>query len=78
VKPQKGITYFVVGSGGKLREGNIEEDTGITARGFDTDLAFMVAEIDGEQMYFNTISRGGQTIDSGVITRRKPPTTPQP
>ncbi len=78
VKPQKDITYFVVGSGGKLREGNIEEDTGITARGFDTDLAFMVAEIDGDQMYFNTISRGGQTIDSGVITRRKPPTTPQP
>jgi hypothetical protein len=78
LKPQKDITYFVVGSGGKLREGNIEEDTGITAKGFDTDLAFMVAEIDGDQMYFNTISRAGQTIDSGVITRRKPPATPQP
>ncbi|MEX1127878.1 MAG: metallophosphoesterase [Vicinamibacterales bacterium] len=73
-KPQKGITYFVVGSGGKLREGNIDSDSGITAKGFDRDLSFLVAEIDGDQMYFNAISRTGQVIDSGVITRRKPPT----
>ena len=71
VKPQKGITYFVVGSGGQLRKGNIDRGTGITAKGFDTDLAFMAAEIAGDEMYFNTISRVGQTIDSGVITRRK-------
>jgi hypothetical protein len=70
VKPQKGIVYFVVGSGGKLREGNIDRSTGLTARGFDTDLAFMAAEIDGDEMYFNTISRTGQTVDSGVFTRR--------
>jgi hypothetical protein len=73
VKPQKGIAYFVVGSGGKLREGNIDRGSGITERGFDTDLAFMVAEIDGDQMYFNTITRTAQVIDSGVITRRKAP-----
>jgi hypothetical protein len=71
VKPQKDITYFVAGSGGKLRSGNIDRSSGITARGFDTDLAFMVAEIDGDQMYFNTITRNGQVIDSGVINRRK-------
>ena len=70
-RPQKGITYFVVGSGGKLRSGNIEENTNLTAKGFDTDLAFMVAEIDGDQMFFNTISRAGQIIDSGVIARRQ-------
>jgi 3',5'-cyclic AMP phosphodiesterase CpdA len=71
VKPQKGITYFVVGSGGKLRSGDLDDDTGITAGGFDRDLAFMVAEIDGDQMYFNAISRTGQVVDSGVITRRQ-------
>ena len=70
VKPQKGIAYFVVGSGGKLREGNIDRSTGITAKGFDTDLAFMAAEIVGDEMYFNTVSRTGQTIDSGKLTRR--------
>jgi 3',5'-cyclic AMP phosphodiesterase CpdA len=70
-KPQNGITYFVVGSGGKLRSGNIDRGSGITAKGFDTDLAFLVAEIDGDQMYFNTITRTGKVIDSGVIERRK-------
>jgi predicted MPP superfamily phosphohydrolase len=71
IKPQKDITYFVVGSGGKLRSGNIDRETGLTAGGFDRDLAFMVAEIDGDQMYFNTISRGGGTVDSGVLSRRQ-------
>jgi 3',5'-cyclic AMP phosphodiesterase CpdA len=70
VKPQQGIVHFVVGSGGKLRRGNIDGSQ-ITAKGFDTDYAFMVAEIRGDEMYFNTISRAGRVIDSGVITRRK-------
>ena len=71
VKPQKGIAYFVVGSGGQLRAGNIDRGSGITARGFDTDQAFLAAELAGDEMYFNVISRVGQTVDSGVLTRRK-------
>jgi predicted MPP superfamily phosphohydrolase len=71
LKPQKGINYFVVGSGGQLRKGNIDRSSGLTAKGFDTDLAFMVAEIEGDNMTFNTFSRPGQVIDSGVIVRRK-------
>jgi 3',5'-cyclic AMP phosphodiesterase CpdA len=74
LKPQKGIEYFVVGSGGKLRAGNIDSGSGLTAKGFDSDLAFMVAEIIDDQMYFNVVSRKGQVIDSGVLTRRKPTT----
>lgn len=72
VKPQKGITYFVVGSGGQLRKGNIDRSTGITAKGFDTDLAFMAAEITGDTMAFKVISRVGQTVDAGIVTRRMP------
>ncbi len=71
VKPQKGIAYFVVGSGGQLRTGNIDRQSGITEAGFDTDLAFMAAEIAGDDMHFQTISRAGQTVDSGVLMRRK-------
>ena len=71
VKPQKGITYFVAGSGGQLRAGNIDRRSGITAKGFDTDLVFMAAEITGDQMYFNAISRSGQIVDSGVLMHRK-------
>jgi len=70
-KPQKGIVYFVVGSGGQLRKGNIDKRTGLTAAGNDQDQSFMIAEINGDQMWFNAISRAGQVIDSGVLTRRK-------
>lgn len=70
-KPQQGIVYFVVGSGGQLRRGNIAARSALTEKGFDTDYAFLVAEIDGDDMYFNAIARTGAVIDSGKITRRK-------
>jgi len=73
VKPQKGIAYFVVGSGGQLRSGNIDPTTGITARGFDRDLTFLAAEVFEDALTFNALSRTGQVVDSGVITRRQPP-----
>jgi len=72
IKPQKGIVYFVVGSGGQLRKGGIDRRVGLTAVGFDTDQAFLAAEIDGDELYFNAISRVGAIVDSGVIERRKP------
>gem|GEM_PF-134619 len=67
VKPQQGVAYFVAGSGGSLRKGNIVQSTGLTAAGFDQDYAFMMIEIDGTKLYFQTISRAGNTVDSGVI-----------
>ncbi len=70
-KPQSGITYFVVGSGGKVQQGDIDRNSGLTASGFDTDLAFLAAEIIGDQMHFNTISRTGEVVDSGALSRRK-------
>jgi hypothetical protein len=69
-KLQKGIAYFVVGSGGKLRGGNIDRTTGLTASGFDTDVAFMAAEIFENELTFNVVSRTGRIVDSGVITRQ--------
>jgi Calcineurin-like phosphoesterase len=71
VKPQQGIVYFVVGSGGQLRKGNIDKKSGLTAAGNDQDQAFMICEINGDEMWFDAISRGGKVFDSGVITRRK-------
>jgi len=72
IKPQKGITYFVEGSSGRFRKGDLEPST-MTAAGFDQDRTFMLVEIAGDQMIFRTISRTGTTVDSGVISRR--PTT---
>jgi len=71
IKPQSGIVYFVAGSGGQLRKGNIDKGSGLTEAGNDQDQSFMVAEINGDQMWFNAVSRTGQVFDRGVITRRK-------
>ena len=70
-KPQNGIVYFVAGSGGQLRRGNLDKRSTITAAGNDTVQAFMAAEISDDEMTFNAVSRTGQVIDSGVIQRRK-------
>jgi 3',5'-cyclic AMP phosphodiesterase CpdA len=72
IKPQHGITYFVVGSGGELRRGDLRR-TSLTAVGFDEDNAFLVAEIIDDSMYFNAVSRAGKIVDSGIITVRKAP-----
>ena len=70
IKPQKGIYYFVSGAGGQLRTGDVDRDSGLTEKSYDRDLHFMLFEVDGNQMYFQAISRTGETIDSGVITRK--------
>ncbi|HET8947716.1 MAG TPA: metallophosphoesterase [Candidatus Polarisedimenticolia bacterium] len=72
IKPQHGIVHFVVGSGGRLAPDDIGKPSDLTARGFDTDQAFMAVEIDGDTMTFNAISRTGEIVDSGRITRRRP------
>lgn len=68
--PQHGISYFVSGAAGSLRKGDIRP-TGRTARGFDTDFHFMLFELSGDQLYFQAISRTGETVDAGVIERTR-------
>ena len=70
IKPQDGVQYFITGSGGQLRKGDIKDNSPLTAKAFDTDNAFLLFEIDGDQMSFQVLSRTGQTVDSGTITRR--------
>jgi len=68
VRPQQGIYYFTEGASGELRAGNLAPSA-ITAKGFDTDRSFMMIEIAGDDMYFQTTSRTGVAVDSGVIHR---------
>ena len=68
VKPQNGIYYFTEGASGSLRKGNLMK-TELTAAGYDQDRSFMLVEIAGDELYFQTISRTGLTVDSGVIRR---------
>jgi 3',5'-cyclic AMP phosphodiesterase CpdA len=69
IKPHGGIYYFVLGNSGELRPHNLKPSTD-TAKGFDTDRDFMMMEISGDQLYFQTVSRTGETIDSGLIDRK--------
>ena len=68
LKPQNGIHYFTAGGSAKLRSGDIVSGA-LTAKGFDSDRSYMLVEIDGDEMHFQTLSRLGRIVDSGTITR---------
>jgi predicted phosphodiesterase len=72
LKPQKGIHYFVNGGGAKLRRGDITK-TAMTAKGFDSDRSFMLVEIDGDVLRFQTLTRTGKKVDQGEIRRSEVP-----
>jgi 3',5'-cyclic AMP phosphodiesterase CpdA len=67
--PQKGITYFIEGSSGQLRKGDVNRSP-MTAAAFDQDQTFMLVEIIADRLNFETISRTGAVVDSGVVRRR--------
>jgi hypothetical protein len=69
--PQRGILYFTAGSGGALRAGDVRPSY-LTAAAFDTDNSFILMEISGDDLYFQTISRTGDTVDSGHVIRIDP------
>jgi hypothetical protein len=69
LKPQHGITYFVCGAGGQLRRNGITASPE-TAAAYAQDQTFMLVEIAGDQLFFQTISRIGAVVDSGTIRRR--------
>ena len=69
LKPQKGITYFVSGSAGKVAKGDVRPSAG-TAASFDRDQSFMLLEVAGVALHFEAVSRTGVTVDSGVIHRQ--------
>ena len=74
VKPQNGIQYFTEGASGSLRAGNLKK-TALTEIGYDRDRSFMLVEVSGDELHFQTISRTGLTVDSGMV--RRIPAVPQ-
>ena len=61
-----GVQYFVSGGAGSLRP-----DDGLplsyVARTYAGDYHFMLIEIDGRELHFQAITRGGKTIDAGTL-----------
>ena len=70
--PQMGIAYFVAGASGELRQGDLKRSS-MTAAGFDRDRSFMLNEIADDDLFFQAISRTGETVDRGVVHRQDRP-----
>jgi predicted phosphodiesterase len=68
IKPQKGIAYSTIGSSSKIRKGDLLKSN-LTAFGSDTEYAFMLVEIVGNELYFQTINDQGKTMDTGSVRR---------
>ena len=75
LKPQQGIYHFIIGNGGQLRYHDLKPSQDI-AKGFDTDRGFALFEIAGDDLYFQALSRTGEIVDSGIIQKAAPTTTP--
>jgi predicted MPP superfamily phosphohydrolase len=68
LKPVDNIYYFVQGDSGKLERHDFHRSNQLAAS-FDQGRTFMIVEIVGETMYFQTISQNGKAIDSGGLPR---------
>ena len=62
------VYFFVLGNSGKLMTHDFRGD-GERLKGFDMDQTFMLVEISGDELFFQTISRTGETIDFGELPR---------
>ncbi len=70
MKPENNIYYFVLGNSGKLMRHDLGNSSD-RIKGFDTDRSFMIVEITGSKLYFQVISRAGETIDSGELPKQQ-------
>lgn len=66
IRPQQGITYFISGGAGSLRQDDIRR-TPLTAVGFDIDYHFMLFEATRDELHYQAISRTGHSVDAGSI-----------
>jgi len=69
IKPEDNVYYFILGNSGKLVHNDFHRSE-IMQTSFDRDRTFMLVEIVGDSLYFQTISRSGETIDAGQIARQ--------
>lgn len=66
IAPQGGVYYFVLGNSGELRRHDLKKSAQ-TMKGFDTDRGFGLFEINSAGVYYQVVSRLGETIDGGTI-----------
>jgi 3',5'-cyclic AMP phosphodiesterase CpdA len=66
--PQQGVSYFVTGAGGQ--EVRTLRRSAATAASFDREQTFTAVEVSGLELFFQTVSSSGGTVDTGVIHER--------
>jgi predicted phosphodiesterase len=68
LRPQEGITYFVTGSAGDdVRSLRRSADT---AASFDREQTFTAVEVSGGDLFYETVSASGVTVDAGGIHKQ--------
>ena len=68
LRPREGITYFVTGSAGDdVRTLRRSADT---AASFDREQTFTAVEVSGADLFYETVSASGVTVDAGGIHKR--------
>lgn len=66
-KPQKGVHYFVTGAGAKLRKGDLDPASPLTAAGNDRVRSFVVFAATPSELRFRAVGVDGEILDSGSI-----------
>ncbi|QQS41409.1 MAG: metallophosphoesterase [Acidobacteriota bacterium] len=65
--PQKGVHYFVTGAGAKLRKGDLDPASPLTAAGNDRVRSFVVFAATYSELRFRAVAVNGEILDSGSI-----------
>ncbi len=69
LKPEDNIYYFILGNSAKLMTHDFKSSQQME-KSLDTEQGFMLVEISGDQLYYQTISRKGETVDSGKLEQQ--------
>jgi len=69
LKPVDNIYYFIQGDSGKLARHDFPRSDQMAAS-FDRARTFMIVEVVGDTLYFQTISQDAETVDSGGLSRQ--------
>jgi hypothetical protein len=67
----QGVQYFVSGSGGKLRKGDLNRRSPFFSAGNDESGSFMLMEVTPERFSFKAIDIDGREFDSGELAPRQ-------
>lgn len=66
LKPEDNIYYFILGNSAKLMTHDFKSSQQME-KSLDTEQGFMLVEISGDQLYYQAVSRTGETFDSGKL-----------